>query len=198
MPRKPLIRTADHPYHIYNRSNNKEFFYLPMEMLWPIFNRYLGVAAIRFNLQIHCFCLMNNHFHILLTTPDSNLDQAMHFFGSQLSKAIAHRAGRINKIFGGRYKWSLIKNHQHYFAVYRYIYQNPLRANLCEKVECYSYSSLMPGLLGGHAGTHENDLFQDFDYREKLDWLNQFVSKEKSLEIKKGLLKQEFNPVIER
>jgi putative transposase len=57
----------------------------------------------------HCsFFLMNNHFHLLVLTPEEDIDGIMYFFMKEVTLEIQKCSGRINKIFGGRYKVSMI------------------------------------------------------------------------------------------
>ncbi|MBF0363813.1 MAG: transposase [Oligoflexia bacterium] len=142
MSRSPLIRTNDFPYHIRVRSNNREWFYLPIENVWEIFISHLEETSIKHNLDIYCFTLMNNHYHVLLKTPDLNIDKALHNLNYKMSLAIGKQSNRINRIFGTRYKWSIIQSESYLLRVYQYIYQNPIRANICNKVESYPYNSL--------------------------------------------------------
>lgn len=139
---KPLVRISDRPYHIYARSNNKEWFHIPLEDVWTIFCGLLGYLTVIHNLKIHGFVLMSNHFHLLATTPNANLDEVMQILMREASRKINDIAGRINHVFGGPYKWCIIRNDNHYMQAYRYIYQNPIRAGLCQKVEEYRFSTI--------------------------------------------------------
>lgn len=142
MPRANLIRTETHPYHVYSRCNNKEFFPLPLSEVWPIVINELLKAHKQHQLAIHAFVLMGNHFHLLCHTPLANLDQIMHGFLRNTSVIIGRRTRSINHLWGSRYRWSLIESQIHYYQVYRYIFQNPLRAGLVSKVEEYPFSTL--------------------------------------------------------
>ena len=142
MPRKNLIRTNLYPYHVTIRSNNKEWFDLPREIVWKICLRAMVLANQKHPVRIQAFVLMANHYHLLIWTPQCNLDRFMNVFNYQISKDIRERTGRINRVFGDRYKWSLVENPNYYHQVLKYIYQNPLRANLVRRCEMYPYSSL--------------------------------------------------------
>lgn len=142
MGRQKIIRTADFPYHITSRANNQEWFYIPTEDVWVYCLKHLREGKRRFKVKIESFVLMNNHYHLCLYTPEANVDQFMQFFNQHLGRSISRQAGRINRIFGASYKWSLIKNESYYLNVMRYIYQNPIRAGICEKCEDYRFSDL--------------------------------------------------------
>jgi len=161
MPRKKLIRSDQFPYHVTSRSNNKEWFYIPIECVWSYCNTLLNEGKIKFNVQIDAFVLMRNHYHLCIRTPESNIDLFMRYFNKNLAQNIARHAKRINRIFGGPYKWSLITKEAYYLNVIRYIYQNPLRANIVDFCEQYPYSDLKE---------------QKFS-PEMFNWINKTISK---------------------
>ena len=189
MPRPLLIRSETHPYHVTSRCNNKEFFPIPLEDVWGIMIAQLKLEVIEQSLGVHAFVLMGNHFHLLCHTPNGNLDQIMQRFLRSTSIKINMKSNMINHVWGGRYKWSLIESQTHYFQVYRYIYQNPTRVGICERVEDYPYSTLRPCPLPIHS-------FIPFSFgglEGELLWLNEKYEKEDQELIKLGLRKSQFD-----
>ena len=83
MPRKNLIRCNNLPYHVTSRANNKEWFALPMDQVWKICQDCLKAAFDLHKVEIIAFVLMNNHYHLILRTPDANLDQFMYEFNKR-------------------------------------------------------------------------------------------------------------------
>ncbi len=142
MPRAPLIRSETHSYHVTARTNNKIFFPLHLSEAWKIFVEELTSVVERCQLRVHAFVLMDNHFHLLVQTPQANLDVAMQIFMRNTAVKVMARHGGANHLWGGRYKWTLIDSAAYYYQVYRYIYQNPLRAGIVKRVEEYPYSTL--------------------------------------------------------
>lgn len=142
MPRKNLIRTSHFPYHITIRSNNRDWFQLELPEVWKICLESIQYALNKHPVDIQAFVLMSNHYHLQLWTPYCDIDRFMYFMNSSISKKIRDRTNRINRIFGDRYKWCLIQSEEHYKTVLKYIYQNPLRAKLCNRCEDYPYSTL--------------------------------------------------------
>jgi REP element-mobilizing transposase RayT len=142
MPRKPIIRSCDHYYHLTGRSNNKEHFYLPGDEVWKIMISKLAKLQKENDLRISAFVLMGNHFHLLAVTPKDSVDRIMYFFMKDVTKQLQKRTGRINKIFGGRYKGCLIENPKYLLNVYKYIYRNPVAAGVVEKAEDYPFSTI--------------------------------------------------------
>lgn len=143
MARKILIRTNEYPYHITARTINKEWFFLGPADTWNIFVRHLSKMKIKFNVRIHAFVMMSNHFHLLVSTPDSNIDKAMHYFMSTTAREIAAKAHRINKIWGARYYRSVITTPEYYAHAFRYLYHNPIRAGIAKNINSYPWSTFL-------------------------------------------------------
>ena len=141
MPRRNLIKTADFPYHITTRSNHQEWFKIPLVRVWLISQMALQKAAKVHGVRVHLFVLMSNHYHLLATTPKENIDQVMFRFNKEFSDNLRKESGKCNRMFGGRYKWTLVDKEKYLYNVYRYICQNPLRAGLVSRVQDYRFSS---------------------------------------------------------
>lgn len=186
MTKPVLIRSEIHPYHVTTRCHNKEFFPIPISTVWEIMLEELKNASKQNDLAVHAFVLMGNHFHLLCHTPKGNLDQIMMNFLRTTSK-------RIKSKWDGPYKWSLIESQTHYYQVYRYIFQNPVRIGLCSRVEDYPYSTLNNVPIALHSF-----ISMSFAGREgELIWLNEKYEKEDEVLIKLGLRKHQFD-VAER
>lgn len=137
-----------------------------------------------YQIKVHGFVLMGNHFHLICETPEGNLDDVMQLFLKTSSHLINLSSGKSPPTWESRYRWSLIENRGHYYQVYRYIFQNPLRAKIVDKVENYPFSSFNSELpvpihstlsiaMGGREG--------------EMRWLNQKFNSEVQEIIKKGL-----------
>lgn len=175
MPRKPLVRTNEFPYHIISRSNNRDWFYIPIEDVWRYCCELLEQGKENYGVKIEAFVLMSNHYHLCLYTPKANIDAFMRFFNQNLGRKIAKQSGRINRIFGAPYKWTVITNEAYFNNVLRYVYQNPLRANLCKHCEEYPYS----------------DLLKQKQDAEFISWLNQVQNESEVDKTRKRLRKFE-------
>lgn len=183
MPRKPIIRSKEHYYHITARSNNKEDFFLPRKELWNIFTTLLGELQKDYGIKISAFVLMVNHFHLLILTPNEDIDRVMYFLMKKSTLKIQKMSGRINKIFGGRYKGSIIENHRYLLNVYKYIYRNPIAAGICKRAEDYEFSTL-------HSVLNHKELYFDVETiieGSELEWINQSFKEEEAQSIKFGL-----------
>ena len=195
MPRKRLFRTDSLPYHVTARSHNKDFFELPLDQMWDLLGTYLNFCTPAFGIRIHAFVMMSNHFHMLVSTPNSNLDEFMNYFMRESAKAVNRETGSMNQVYGGPYFRSVIKSYNHYVQVYRYVYRNPIEAGLNLQVERYPYSTL-PGVLGqskltiptfDNVGLIQNPM-------DVLSWLNRKIEPEIYTSIHRGLKKSNFEP----
>lgn len=186
MPRKKLIRSNQFVYHITSRSNSKEWFYIPSSDCWKICIELLIEGKEKFGIEIHAFVLMSNHYHLMARFPGESIDIFMHFFNKNMSKRINKLSGRVNHVFGGSYKWSLIDNRAYYFNAIKYVYQNPIRANICNLVELYPYSTFYSDRHGLKVESYLDSL--------DLSWLNDCYSLESLTRIRKGLKKPYFKP----
>lgn len=190
MPRQALIPSDVYPYQVVSRSNNKEFFSLPLDDLWPIFMATLWEAKSRFSCCFHAFVLMSNHYHLIISTPKANLAEVMEYINGTVAKAANKQMGKINHFFGGRYKWTIIQNDSYYWNSIKYVFRNPVDAGLCQFVEDYKYSSLN--------STMDSDLwdltnlFMGGKRSENLAWLNHKFKEDQYLAIQKALRRREF------
>ncbi|NBT58702.1 hypothetical protein EBT16_07965 [bacterium] len=129
-------------------------------------------------LRVHALVLMSNHFHLLASSVDGKLDEPMRYLLRETCREVNKRANRINHVFGGPYKWSLITKTSYYLHCLKYIYRNPVNAQICGRVEDYPYSTLsalvhpenfpFPITQWKWAG----DWIKWGDHRAILDWLN--------------------------
>ncbi len=120
---------------------------MPLEKVWELSLDMMAFTSRAFGLRVHAYVLMNNHYHLLVDAPNSNLPEAMNYYQRELSRMIARMLGRKNHVFGGPFFASLVDNDAYLQTVYRYIYRNPVEAGLAQMVEQYPYSTLQ-GILG--------------------------------------------------
>ena len=191
MARTKLIRTNLSPYHVTIRTNNKEWFDLPMSLVWKICIDSLNDAHSKCPVKVQAFVLMSNHYHLLLWTPNSNLDKFMFYLNSNISKKLRFKTGRINRVFGDRYRWSVIEDQKYYDVVLKYIYQNPLKKNLAVRCEDYKYSTLYY-----HLGNERLpfDLYRPThgELGDFLRWVNQSMDKDRAGIVGKAVRRSKF------
>ena len=193
MPRKKFECDPTRPYHLAARSNNKDWFALPIENVWEIVTNYLHFVHHAFDVQTHAFVLMHNHFHLIASFPNANLSAAMEYFMRQTSRSIASEGNRINHVFGTRIFRSRLTSQHYYLNAYKYLLQNPVRAELCKTVESYQFSSLH-GSLGQSKTiipTVSDALLFD-DVERSLRWLNELPDPEDVEAVRLALRRADF------
>ncbi|MFA6236214.1 MAG: transposase [Bacteriovorax sp.] len=197
MPRKNLIRCNHLPYHVTSRSNNKEWFSLPLESVWNICLQSLKEAYNIHKVEIISFVLMSNHYHLIVRTPDANLDQFMYEFNKRIAFALRDSSGNINHILGGRYKWCLIQSQKYFGNCYRYVYQNPRRAMLTHRCEDYPFSTL-------HFIVNNKNfvvpLFDQMGFKDgyNLNWINDEIDETEKEMLKTALRRSELKVLRNR
>lgn len=195
MPRRIVPISPNDPYHISARCINREWFSLPIEVVWSVMEDYLYLTAKEFDLRIHAFVLMSNHFHLIATAPLGNLSRALLYFMRESSRELTRLAGRINQTYGARNHKTHINSFHHFMNTYKYVYQNPLRAGLCRRVEDYPYSTLN-GLCGLNQITiplvEDTLLFTPNFDESTLKWLNTRPDVEYEKEMRLALSRPQF------
>jgi len=140
MPRIRRINFPDAMYHVTCRGNRKQDIFFhdgDRRHMLKLFEK----ACERFNLNIMAFCLMSNHYHLLLRTPNANLPEAMQWINTSYSVAFNLRHGLSGHLFQGRYKAILVADNAHYSWLSLYIHLNPVRAGLVSDPWNYPWSS---------------------------------------------------------
>ncbi len=198
MSRINLIRSNEFPYHVTGRANNQEVFPCPLSVVWSVFSVQFVKLSEQFQVKIHAFVLMPNHFHLLISTPEEDLGVVMRELMRTVTKIINSKTGRSGRIFGAKYHWSLIDNSLYYDCALKYVYRNPVKANLSLRAEDYPFTSLKFKI------TNDSPLFpispalgyQDLVPYGAIDpfllWLERPFQNEQYEEIRRGLRKTRF------
>ncbi|MHB8881580.1 MAG: transposase [Thermodesulfovibrionales bacterium] len=160
-------------YHITARGNErKEIFRDDKDR--ERFLGYLETAVGRYSAVIHVYCLMGNHYHLLLSTPEGNLSQIMRHINGGYTTYFNKRHNRAGHLLQGRYKAILVDADPYAGELSRYIHLNPVRAGMVSQAEEYAWAS-----------------YKDYIGKTKtprwltVDWLLQFFGK-KTTEARKA------------
>jgi REP element-mobilizing transposase RayT len=105
------------------------------------FLRLLGELRPRFGAEVHAYCVMGNHYHVLLRTPEPNLSDAMRHLDGVLTQRLHRRRETDGPIFRGRFRSVLVQADRHLLHVTRYIHLNPVEAGLARRPEDWPWSS---------------------------------------------------------
>lgn len=142
-------------YHVTSRGNEQKAVFKSKRDREK-FLGYLESATERYNAVVHAFCLMDNHYHLLVETPFANLPQIMRHINGAYTTYFNIKRGRSGHLFQGRYKAILVDKDTYAKELSRYIHLNPVRANMVTTPEDYLWTSYRAYI--GHA--------------EPLDWLH--------------------------
>jgi len=127
-------------YHVTSRGNEGRTVFKSRRDREK-FVEYLESASHRYKAVIHAYCLMDNHYHLLVETPLGNLPQIMHHINGAYTTYFNVKRKRSGHLFQGRYKAILVAIDEYAKELSRYIHLNPVRAKLVEIPEKYDWSS---------------------------------------------------------
>lgn len=127
-------------YHVTSRGNErKDIFKSDRDR--EKFLSYLQGAAQRYGATIHCYCLMRNHYHLLLETPGGNLSQILQHINGSYTTYFNIKRKRSGHLFQGRYHAILVEADAYALELSRYIHLNPVRVGAAPRPEEYAWSS---------------------------------------------------------
>ncbi len=138
---RPLrIEYAGAFYHVMSRGNErKAVFEGPRDR--ERFLSYLESATERYGAIVHVYCLMHNHYHLLLETRSGNLSKIMQHINGAYTTYFNNARGRSGHLFQGRYKAILVEADEYATEVSRYIHLNPVKSGKAATPEEYRWSS---------------------------------------------------------
>ncbi len=140
MGRQLRIEYPNAYYHVTARGNErKEIFKSDRDR--QKFLEYLESAVTRYCAVIHSWCLMSNHYHLLVETPEGNLSQVMQHINGAYTNYFNVKRKRSGHLFQGRYKAILVDADHYALELTRYIHLNPVRVGLVDAPGKYRWSS---------------------------------------------------------
>jgi len=140
MSRPHRTQFAGALYHVTSRGNRRANIFADDKdhLIWQ---DTLAVVVNRFNVAVHAFCLMPNHFHLLIETHEPNLSQAMHYLNGSYARRYNERHRQAGHLIQGRYHAVLVEQDAQMLEVARYIALNPVRAQLVSAPADWRWSS---------------------------------------------------------
>jgi len=140
MSRPLRIEYPDAVYHVTSRGNARnDIFHADQDR--KEFLSILDRVARRFNWICHAYCLMDNHYHLLIETPDGNLSQGMRQLNGIYTQKYNWMHQKTGHVFQGRYKAILVEKERYLLELCRYVVLNPVRAKMVAKPEEWKWSS---------------------------------------------------------
>jgi len=127
-------------YHVMNRGASRQRIFIDENDRKDFLN-LLGETSDMFTIQIHAYGLLDNHYHLLIHTPQGNISRSMRHLNGIYTQSFNRKHGSDGSIFRGRFKAILIDADSYLLEVVRYIHLNPVRANIVETPEQYLWST---------------------------------------------------------
>jgi len=148
MPRPPRFDIPGHPQHVVIRGNNRQALFVQRSD-YSYFLNLLTKLARGHSCDIHCYVLMTNHTHLLITPCRKNgLPKLIQSLGRRYVQYFNKRYRRTGTLFEGRYKASLVARDEYLLCCYRYIELNPVRAQIVRHPADYMASSYRYNAFG--------------------------------------------------
>ena len=138
MPRKSRINKIGF-YHIINRGVARANIYLCDDD----FMKFLEIvqdASDDYDFEIYSFCLMNNHYHLLIKTKKQNLSSALQKINSRYSIYFNNNYKRVGPLWQGRFKSWFVYDERYLQALVKYIEFNPIKANITQTIGQYKWA----------------------------------------------------------
>jgi len=155
MARRPRIEFPGAFYHVTSRGNRKQRIFCDDDDKHFFLNG-LREAHERFGVVIHAYCLMGNHYHLFLQTPDGNLSRTMHLINLKYAGYSNLKYAHCGHIFQSRFRATLVQASEYAQEVVPYIHLNPVKARIVDRPEDYEWSN-----YGEYIGTAPSQPWTD-------------------------------------
>lgn len=153
MPRLQRIRGEFSTYHIIQRGNERKNIFED-ESDKARFLEILAKAKEKYNFLVYCYCLMDNHLHLLMNDNGNDISKLMKSINVSYVSYFNRTHERLGHLFQDRFKSELVQDDRYLLAVSRYIHNNPVKAGMTAKPEMYKWSSYVfySGLANDYLG----------------------------------------------
>lgn len=138
--RHERIKYAGAAYHIMNRGAGGKLIY-SSDADKLLFLSILQRVRTKYSIDIFAYCLMNNHYHLLVRTPLANISPAMCLLNGYYAKKYNLKMGTTGPLFGGRFLSPIIVTDPYLLQASKYIHLNPVAAGIVSRPEDYHWSS---------------------------------------------------------
>ena len=189
MPRRPRINLAGF-HHVINRGVNRSDIFVDSSD-YEMFLKVLCKACTLYQVVLHDYCLMSNHFHLLVETKIENLSLFMKHINANYAIYANKKQNRSGHFWQGRFYSRYITDENYYYTLVRYIEQNPIEAKLAQETGEYLYTlgAVIANRLTPIICTHHSKLLQELSY-ENIQNVIGVKLKEEELELLQKIQKQ--------
>ena len=136
-------------YHVMARGHERGAIFRDPEDRAKFLSLLGGIAKDE-EWEVHAYCLMPNHYHLLIETPKGNLSRGMHALNARYSQWFNRKHDRRGHLLEGRFRSVLVQKESHLLELHRYVVLNPVRAKLADRAAQWRWSSFR-----ATAGTEE-------------------------------------------
>ncbi len=177
MPRIARVVVPKYPHHITQRGTNRTAIFLDDEDR-RFFLQKLNDFAAKTKTNIWAYCLMDNHFHLLLEpTEQESLMKCLHGATFRYAQYFNLKYTRSGRLWQNRYFSCLVDKDEYLWAVVRYIEKNPVRAKIVEKAEDWKWSSAGQHIMGTRS---DSIILCKWLSKAESDKYNKFIESEES------------------
>src|SRR6266540_3326684 len=127
-------------YHAWSRGSNREPIYFADRDNVDFLHR-LGRTATKYEWQVMAYCLLTNHYHLVIYLPEGGLSEGMKELNGGFSRRTSVHYGRSAHLFRNRFGCTLIETDEHLLEACRYVVRNPIEAGLCDQPDRWRWSS---------------------------------------------------------
>ncbi len=139
MARLPRIDLAGF-HHVVNRGVERREVFIDKED-YQTFLTLLCQLSKKYEVDVHSYCLMNNHYHLLIETHQENLSKFMRAINAQYAAMFNRKYKRVGHLWQGRFKSWFVTDEAYLYTLIKYIEYNPLKAKMIDTLSQYLYSS---------------------------------------------------------
>lgn len=161
MPRPYRIQGEGCFYHITSRGDDRKKIFIS-EYDYRKFLEYILAAREKYKFHFYAYCLMSNHYHLLIETTQPNVSRIMHYINGSYTTYYNVKRRKCGHVFQGRFKSILVEKEAYLLELSRYIHLNPLRAKMVALPEEYKWSSYAGYLNKNGDGYIDKDKINEY------------------------------------
>jgi len=140
MGRPPRVQFPGAFYHVMSRGNSQQEVFLSDDDRLVFLEKFAEVVS-ELSWSCYAYCLMNNHYHLLVETPQANLSRGMHKLNNYYSKRFNWKQEKVGHVLQGRFVSRLVERDEHLMEIIRYIALNPVRGGLASEPGQWRWNS---------------------------------------------------------